>query len=139
MKKVLIVLTSFVLFSCTGQKAKGVPQTVKDAFSKQYPQASEVKWDKEGDGFEVSFDLNEVDYSLLYDKEGNILETEVEIKPKELPAAAQEYLNKNYTGKKVKEYAKITDPKGVITYEAEVNGVDLMFDSNGTFLNKIDK
>ncbi|MFN8438483.1 MAG: PepSY-like domain-containing protein [Cytophagales bacterium] len=139
MKKTFAVFVSVVMFSCSAQKTKDVPQKVKDVFSKQYPQASEVKWDKEAEGYEVSFDLNEVDYSLLIDSDGNVLETEVEIKSNELPSVAQEYLNKNYAGKKVKEYAKITDAKGQVSYEVEVGGVDLMFDSKGNFLKQIDK
>ncbi|MBC7865300.1 MAG: hypothetical protein IAF38_20155, partial [Bacteroidia bacterium] len=38
--------------------------------------------------------------------------------------------------KKVKEAAKITDAKGVVTYEAEIDNADYIFDSTGNFLKK---
>ena len=68
------------------------------------------------------------------DASGNILETEVEINMDNLPANAKSYISKNYAGQKIKESAKITDSKGAVTYEAEVNGKDLIFDSNGNFI-----
>jgi hypothetical protein len=73
----------------------------------------------------------------LIDVSGNILETEVEIKIDELPAKAKEYVSKNYAGQKIKETAKITDSKGVVTYEAEIKGKDLIFDSNGNFIKEV--
>jgi len=46
-------------------------------------------------------------------------------------------LPKNIRAKKIKEAAKITDAKGVVTYEAEVTGKDLIFDASGKFLKEI--
>ncbi len=37
----------------------------------------------------------------------------------------------------MKEAAKITDAHGVVTYEAEVKGMDLLFDSAGKFLKEV--
>lgn len=65
--------------------------------------------------------------SVLYDINGNLLETEVPIAFTELPAAAQAMLK----GKKVKEAAKITNAKGAVTYEAEVKHKDILFDAQG--------
>ena len=70
----------------------------------------------------------------MIDVSGNILETEIEIKVDALPANAKAYISKNYAGQKIKEATKITDNKGVVTYEAEIKGKDLIFDSNGNFI-----
>jgi hypothetical protein len=72
----------------------------------------------------------------LIDASGNIIEKEVEISLNELPTKAKEFVSKNYSGQKIKEAAKITDAKGIITYEAEVKGKDLLFDSYGNFINE---
>jgi hypothetical protein len=61
----------------------------------------------------------------------------VEIKIDELPANAKAYVAKHYAGQKIKEAAKITDSKGVVTYEAEVKGKDLIFDNTGKFLKEV--
>ena len=139
MKKSAILLGAmFVVSFANAQKVsdKEVPTVVKNTLQKSYPSAKEIKWEKEKANYEAEFEVNETDYSLLIDVSGNILETEVEIKIDELPAKAKEYVSKNYAGQKIKETAKITDSKGVVTYEAEIKGKDLIFDSNGNFIKE---
>jgi hypothetical protein len=112
---------------------KDVPAPVKNAFQKQYPKVAAVKWTKEKEKFEASFDLSKVDNSVLFDGQGNVLETEVEIQTSQLPAGVLAYIKAQYK-QTIKEAAKITDAKGNITYEAEIKGKDLIFDSNGKFI-----
>ena len=139
MRKVTILLAPmFAVTFANAQKVsdKEVPTTVKNTLQKNYPNAKELKWEKEKGNYEAEFEVNEADYSVLIDVSGNIIETEVEIKIDELPANAKAYISKNYAGQKIKEAAKITDSKGVVTYEAEIKGKDLIFDSNGNFIKK---
>lgn len=81
--------------------------------------------------------MNKTEQSVLFDAQGNLLETEVEIKLTQLPKGVLEYVKANYKGQKVKEAAKISDAKGTLTYEAEIKGMDLLFDSNGKFIKEI--
>jgi hypothetical protein len=39
----------------------------------------------------------------------------------------------NNKGSKIAEAGRVTDAKGKISYEAQVNGKDIIFDENGTF------
>lgn len=136
-KKMFLGMFALLAISLTfGQKLKEneVPVNVRVTFKKHYPAVKAEKWEKEGANYEVSFDLNKVDYSVLIDENGAILETEVEIKVSELPALAIEYMAKHYAGQKVKEAAKITAADGTVTYEAEIKGEDLIFNSEGTFI-----
>ncbi|MCZ2357619.1 MAG: PepSY-like domain-containing protein [Bacteroidia bacterium] len=139
MKKTVILLSvMFTVLSANAQKIsdKEVPAVVKSALQKNYPNAKELKWEKEKGNYEAEFEVNETDYSLLIDASGNILETEIEIKVDALPAKVKDYITKNYAGQKIKEATKITSSKGVVTYEAEVKGKDLIFDSNGNFIKE---
>jgi uncharacterized membrane protein YkoI len=143
MKRLILVFAlSLGLGSAYAQKIKEaeVPAAVKDGFKKQYPNAKVSEWEKEGANFEAEFKHNKVETSVVIDATGSILETEVEIAVKELPAAATEYITKNYAGYKVEEAVKITDSKGNISYEAEVEKgkeeFDLIFDSKGGFIKK---
>lgn len=115
---------------------KEVPVSVKVSFEKHYSSIKEVKWDKVGEMFEASFDLNKIDNSVLFDAKGNILETEVEIESNQLPKGVLEYVKNNYKGKNVKEAAKITDAQGKVNYEAEIIGLGLLFDSKGKFIKE---
>lgn len=129
------LITSFAIAQKLSEK--DVPQPVKTAFQKSYPTAKEVKWDKEGSNYEASFDFNETDYSVLFDANGSIVETEAEIEISQLPKSVTEYVTTHYKGQKIKEAAKITDAKGVDTYEAEIKGMDLLFDSKGNFVKQL--
>lgn len=139
MKK--IILFGFTVALATvgcAQKTseKEIPVSAKTTFEKNYPTAKEVKWEKEDELFEVNFDFNGKDYSVLYDANGLCVETEIEMNQHQLPEKAQTYLETNYAGKKVKEAAVITKADGTLTYEAEVNGIDVLFDASGTFIKE---
>ena len=140
MKKLALMMVAVMIASLTfAQKLqeKDVPIPVKTALKKQYQNTKALKWEKEGENFEAEFELNKTEQSVLFDAQGNLLETEVEIKLTQLPKGVLEYVKANYKGQKVKEAAKITDAKGTVTYEAEIKGMDLLFDSNGKFIKEI--
>lgn len=140
MKKLVLMMVAAMITSLTfAQKMqeKDVPAPVKTAFQKNFPQAKVEKWEKEGDNFEAEFELNKSEQSVLFDAQGIIIETEIEIEISQLPSGVLDYVKINYKGQSVKEAAKITDTKGTVTYEAEIKGMDLLFDSNGKFIKEI--
>ena len=64
MKKLMIIaLLGLMVSQVSAQKINEseVPKVVKDAFMKAYPAAKDVKWDKEDNSFEASFDLSKKD------------------------------------------------------------------------------
>jgi hypothetical protein len=139
MKKIIVMTTLCLgLSSVYAQKIKeaDVPAAVKEGFKNSFPNSKAKEWEKEDDNFEAEFDVKKVETSALFDANGSLLQTEVEIAVKELPKAIIDYLSKNETGKKIKEAAKITDNKGVISYEAEVTEADYIFESAGNYIKK---
>ncbi|MFT3903872.1 MAG: PepSY-like domain-containing protein [Niabella sp.] len=137
MKKLVFLLTIMAGVSfANAQKIqeKGVPASVKAGLQKQFPNAKGVKWEKEKGNYEAGFKLNATDYSVLLNASGSVLETETAMAVNALPAPVKDYVAKHYPGKKIKEAAKITDAKGIVTYEAEVSGKDLIFDKSGKFI-----
>jgi len=140
MKKLALMMVAAMITSLTfAQKLQenDVPAPVKTAFQKNFPQAKVEKWEKEGVNFEAEFELNKSEQSVLFDAQGGIIETEIEIEISELPNGIVDYVKTNYKGQSVKEAAKISDTKGTLTYEAEIKGMDLLFDSNGKFIKEI--
>lgn len=136
-KYALIGIAGLISFGSFAQKLKekDVPTAVVAAFHKQFPEAKEVKWEKEKENYEASFDLKKVDNSVVFDESGKFIESEIEIKMSELPKGVVEYVQKTYS-QKVKEAAKITAANGTVTYEAEIKGMDLHFDKDGKFLKE---
>jgi hypothetical protein len=61
----------------------------------------------------------------------------MEIKVSELPGSVMQYITAHHKGASVKEAAKITKANGEVNYEAEVKGMDLIFDATGKFLKEV--
>jgi hypothetical protein len=139
--KTIFILTAILLSGQTlwAQKVskKDVPLAVQKSLSIHYPDVQKVKWEKEHRNFEASFEINGTELSVVYDQNGTLLETETEISVKELPISVLDYVKVHYKGQKIKEAATITDAAGVVTYEAEIKGMDLIFDSKGSFLKEV--
>jgi len=138
-KKDIILSADGKLVPCCGScknKCSEAPETVKTAFAAAYKDVKEVQWSKEDNAWEAEFKLNDVEMSANYDEFGNLLETEAGINAKDLPAAINTYIKKNLSGAEIKEAAKITDFKGKITFEAEINGEDYIFDQKGALIKK---
>jgi hypothetical protein len=133
---IAIALTASLAACAQRMKEAAVPAAVKDAFRNTYTNAREVKWEKEGDNFEAEFEIGETDQSAVYSVTGYLIETEIEIKTEELPAAAREYVGKNHKDVKIKEAARITNAEGNVSYEAEIKGRDLLFDHDGKFIKE---
>ncbi|MDP4290643.1 MAG: PepSY-like domain-containing protein [Bacteroidota bacterium] len=140
MKKVfLITLGVFLIcFSANAQKANAVkvPAAVKASFEKQFPKASDAKWEKEGAEYEVAIKNNGQEMTIAYDAKGKMLETELKIKSTELPAAVLKSINDKYKGKPILDAEKITAGEK-ITYEVVVQkGKALIYDANGKLLEQ---
>jgi uncharacterized membrane protein YkoI len=103
-----------------------VPEIIKSALTNAYPKAKDVEWDKEGKGYEASFENGNEELSVVLDAKGKIIETEKEIEFSALPDTIKMALK----GKTVSEAAIITK-NGKTFYEAEVEGKDLIFDTHG--------
>jgi Putative beta-lactamase-inhibitor-like, PepSY-like len=140
MKKVFLLVALFGFLVQTQAQsvlAKDVPASVKSACMKAHPKAIDVKWSKEGTKYESEFTENGKAKSATFDDSGYLLENEKNIPISKLPAAVSKYVSANYKGEKIKEAAIMTDNKGVVTYEAEVNGKDLIFDAKGNYIKSV--
>lgn len=135
---VLISLcTVLICFSVNAQKAPDakVPAVLKTAFVKQFPKATDVKWEKEGGNWEVALKNNGQEMTVVLDKKGTVTETEVSIQVTELPGAALKYIADKFKGKPILSIDKITSGKK-ITYEVVVvKGKAMMFNEAGKYLN----
>ncbi|MFD2784747.1 PepSY-like domain-containing protein [Hymenobacter rubripertinctus] len=145
MKHLLGLLAAGLLLSASASaqkmKAAQVPAVVMASFNRQFPQAKEVKWEKEADQYEAGFEQGKQELSVLLDPSGKLVETETEIKVDQLPAAVRATLARQYKGVKIKEAAKIVAAgTGAVTYEAEIvqggKNVDLLFDAEGREVKK---
>lgn len=127
-------LTTGVVFA---QKATTVPQVVKEAFTKKFPAAKNVNWEKEKGNYEANWGGKEgEDNSVLYSPAGKFIEAGQAIAVNQLPAPVMSYMKSHYKGTPITEAMRVTDASGKVTYEAEVHGKDIVFDQQGNFVKK---
>ncbi len=118
-------------------KSKDVPEAVKTAFAKKYPDAKKVSWEKEKGNYEANWGgKSGEDSSVTYTPSAIFVEIVVAIPVGQLPPDIAPYINKQYKGAKIREAGKVTDAAGRHMYEAEIKGKDLIFDEKGVFLKE---
>lgn len=132
----VLMLCSTIVYAQKLGSAK-IPAEVKASFSKAHPEIRKVEWELENGSYEAEFSKNGVNTSEVYGKAGGLVETETLIKITSLPAGILAYVNGHYKSVSIKEAAKITSNKGVVTYEAAIKGKDLIFDESGHFFKEI--
>lgn len=143
--KAIIFASALVCFGLTttyAQKltADKVPANVQASFKKQFPKATKTQWEMENTDYEVEFKDNGIEYSAVYNKDGQWLSTEQEIKKAELPAAVKQAVEKEFPKAELEETEKITYPNNSMAYEMEVEQgeqkFEVQFSADGKLLKK---
>jgi len=136
-KSMLFIMAAVMLLgtSAMAQRVKTVPAPVAAALKSKYPQAIKVTWEKEKGNFEANWGgRSGEDMSVMFTPTGTFVEQVEATRPVALPAMANTYIKTHYAGKKVTEAGKVTDAVGKITYEAEIKGMEVVFDDKGKFI-----
>jgi len=143
--KIILTLLSLVILICLGCKPSEpqtqveVPAAVQSTFNSLYPDVKKVTWEKEGTRYGADFDLNGVETEVQFFEDGNLFMTESEIPVIELPTKVTDYFNQSMPGKKITEASKLVTVEGIVSYEAEVDDVDYIFDSLGLFAGRAEE
>jgi hypothetical protein len=139
MKRIIFAM-SFItagVLSISAQKINTdkVSSESRQAFIKAHP-GKTGKWEMEKGNYEVNFKENGKTRTCVLDNKGTILETKTDIKDSELPQSVREYVKAHYKLAAIKEAARIIKQDGTVNYEAEVNRKEVVFNSNGKFINE---
>lgn len=120
-----------------------VPQLVKDAFAAKYPNAKKVDWEMEGPKiYEAEFKLDGKEMSACFKEDGTWVETETEMKVKDLPAAIKAALAAQFADYEIEEAEQLERPDLPLGYEVEIENeeddtiLEVVFDANGKVLEK---
>lgn len=99
-----LLLGSVIVLSQVACAQTSAPTEVLTAFSKKFPTAQKVKWDKESaTEWEAEFKLDGKEYSANFTSQGIWKETENEIKKSEIPTEVEATLNKEFADFKIEE------------------------------------
>ena len=120
MNKLLLLITLFTGFSFSCISQIEVPANIQDGFSKKFPTAKKVKWEKENDSeFEASFKMDGKTMSANFDNNGTWLETEWEIRVKDLPKVVTDAVYKQYPCFEIEQVEYCESPN-FTGYEMEI-------------------
>ncbi len=150
MKKItiiaMLVSVTVIVYSQAQEKAKKVvvPEVIKQAFVKKFPNAEKVGWSMESPTeYEAEFKLKGVETSSNFDQQGKWLVTETEIKSSQLPAAIQAILKKDFAGYKVEESEKIETSASEVFYEVALekgeSNLEIKFSPDGKIMKREEK
>jgi hypothetical protein len=144
MKKIMVLISAFLLISLMGYTVtilpEAVPSPVKEAFSKAYPAAKDVKYEMENMNYEISFkDMGHMMWAN-YDPEGKWLQTETKIEQSDLPKEVAAALTSNFSGYRVSRVTKLETPDIKLCYElnltSDKDSYTAQIAPNGSILKK---
>ncbi len=139
MKKIIFITAVWIYALATSCAQSTPPAAVTTAFNQKFPNAKDIKWDKENEHeFEAAFDWQGEKYSANFSDNGIWLETESTYTFNQLPEKVQTAFNTSNEGATIKAVAKIETSKGEIKYEVEfkkgIMTVELFYNAEGTEL-----
>jgi hypothetical protein len=139
MKQLTILALSFFL-SFSGLMAQAtVPEAAKQHFSSQHPDAQDVEWEMEINGYEVEYKIDGVEYEAIYDNDGQLMHTKQEIEERDLPGAIVATIQRDYADREIDDPDRYTYPDGRVAYKVELEhdddvDFDAWFNENGTLI-----
>ena len=152
MNKVLficILMIGYLSGQAQAIKTSDVPSVVTAALKKEYPYATNIKWEILDGMYEASFKWQVEDgmqdgsprivkgeMSVIYSDQGIKALTETPVEVSTLPANVLDYFRKNLITATITEASKFVDSQGITSYEVEVDKTDYFFTANGQFLRK---
>lgn len=135
----IIGCSTIIMSSACAQdlKSSDVPATVKAACMKRFPTTTKISWEKEDGNYEANWGgKSGEDSSAMFTPAAVFIELVKAISISDLPAPVVTYIKEYENGAKIREAGLVTDANGIITYEAEIKGKDLIFDKNGKFIKE---
>ncbi len=111
MKRIFFVVLIFSAFSLGTIGQTTVPDNVKAAFEKMFPEAKSIKWSVEDSKtWEAEFKMKCKEMSANFDGDGTWLETETEMKARNLPESVLNVVKTEFAGYRIDEACLVESP-----------------------------
>lgn len=136
------VIAALVIGSCIYAfgSSEGAPKKVQDAFLIKFPNVSIVHWEKESDNeWEAEFDIEGVEYSANFLTDGTWVETEHEIRRRDIPKKIKATIKTEFPKFKIAE-AEISETSKGSVYEFQLRKgkekIEVLINMKGSILQK---
>ncbi|MBT2162307.1 PepSY-like domain-containing protein [Zobellia barbeyronii] len=120
-----------------------VPSIIVNKFNKEFPKASDIEWEMDGNLYNVDFEMGwNKDHDVWYNAEGDVVKHKEEIAKSELPKAVKDRIKTDFKGYSVDDLERITDNDKVV-YKLELDALtqqdwDAIIDADGNLISKIE-
>lgn len=118
-----------------------VPSVILNTFKKEFPKASDIEWELEGELYNVDFEIGYfTDYEAWFDASGKLIRYSEEISKKDLPKAVKNSVKSQFKGYRIDDVEKFTE-NNVETYRIEIEkGNDeryILFSKDGKLIQTL--
>ncbi len=117
-----------------------IPSEIASDFDSRHANVSGITWEKEGDFYEAEWTENGIEKEIVYDLDGNWVQSECEISLDQVPQAAVDYIESNYPGAVLEEAETVTRAEADFV-EVEIQDGskerELLFTDSGEFVEEI--
>jgi len=133
----MMLASSYSFLGCSQNLAVGeLPSLVQNGLKTQFPTATDVEWEKNGNLFEAEFDINQTDHTALLDGTGKIVMHKQDIEATQLPEPVAKALRTNFSGYQIDDLEQV-EKNGQTLYQVELEknfGLDQkkVFSADGT-------
>lgn len=132
---------SISVMSCqeNNKEEDTVPEAVKTAFQKKYPGENDPDWEKDDHGYwESHFKKDGEKYRADFNADGTWVETENDVKKKELPEVILNIIERDYSEYEITEVEHVQSAtKGEffdVEFKQKGKNKDVMFKPDGTII-----
>lgn len=147
MKKYVFLLSVISFLGATTISAQDlsnseVPSIIRNSFLGEYPQATDIEWEREGDLYKVDFELNKkIEQKIWYDPTGEIVKREEEMSATDLPTLIHSKIKTEFAGYHIDEVDKVTT-KTEVYYQVELESFfkedwEITINAQGKILSKV--
>lgn len=117
------------------------PKEVQVSFAEKFNAVQKLKWEQEDNEWEARFKFNATEMSSSFDNSGKWLETETEVKKKDVPEEVFKAVNLKFDGWEIEEVEKVEKPdfKGyeIVLEKGETETEVLVTTAGGVTIEKV--
>ncbi|PVW12427.1 PepSY-like domain-containing protein [Marixanthomonas spongiae] len=136
---VLAALFATTIATAQDLQQSAVPSTLIANFQKEYPNATDVEWEKEMDHYKVEFDEGNFEHEIWYSASGAMVKMEQDISKNMLPSAVTNAIKNSYSSYRIDDCEKLTE-NNETTYKVELekwtDEKEVVFDEAGTVVKE---
>lgn len=141
--KTIKILALLLLVTTIGHaqdiNVSDVPSAVRNAFSQESTNATDVEWERDMENYKVEFEVNRMDHEIWFDAAGKIIKKEKDITEAELPQVVKNTITSKYNGYRIDDI-EMTWQNNTTRFEVELEKgreeLKVTFDDKGMVIDE---